>query len=283
MNHYLLPILAAFGCAIGNGTAAILQKVSADKEKTVGSMDARLLWRLFQDKPYIGGVALDLVGWGLTLYAVQYLPLFLVESIIATNMVVTALIERLVWHRVLSYRVYLAIGIIVIGIIPLLFAATPEKAAHISNLLRWLIVFSPLPIAAAGYFLARRTGQVAAIGLAVLGGLAFGGTSVVGRIFVFSQPLWHTIYSPLVLALIANGILGILLFSIALQRSHATVVNATMTSSQTLIPALVGIVFLGDSARNGMWYLVAIGTGLSICGFILLALSHDSDNLMVIP
>jgi len=275
MNHYLLPILAAFGCAIGNGSAAILQKMSADKEKTIRSMDARLLWRLFQDKPYIGGVALDLLGWGLTIYAVQYLPLFLVEAIIATSIVITALIERFVWRRVLRPRVYLAIGLIITGLIPLMLAASPEKAAPISNLLRGLIVLSPLLIGLTGYFLARRSSYAASISLAALGGLAFGGTSVIGRIFNFSQPLWHTVYSPLLFGLIASGTFGILLFSMALQRAQATVVNATMTSSQTLIPTVVGIVFLGDSARHGLWSLVAVGIVLSVGGVVLLALSHE--------
>ncbi len=61
----------------------------------------------------------------------------------------------------------------------------------------------------------------------------------------------------------------------ALQRAQATVVNATMTSSQTLIPTVVGIVFLGDSARHGLWSLVAVGIVLSVGGVVLLALSHE--------
>ena len=276
MDHYLLPLLAAFGCALSNGTAAILQKISADKEKNVESMDAKLLWRLFQDKPYIGGVALDLLGWSLTLYAVQYLPLFSVEAIIAANIAVTALLERLVWHRIFNPKVYLAIGLIFAGLIPLVVASSPEKAAPISNILRWLIVLTPIPLGLIGYFFARRKSYPASIGLAILGGLAFGGTSVIGRIFKLSQPTWHSIYSPLIFALIASGTLGILLFSIALQRAHATVINATMTASQTIIPTVVGIVFLGDSARNGMWYLVIIGISLVLFGFVLLAKSHES-------
>lgn len=276
MLNYVLPMVAAFGCALCNGTAAVLQKISADKEKNVTSLDANLLWRLFQDKPYIGGVALDITGWLLTLYAVRYLPLFLVEAIIAANIVVTAFIEQLIRHQRLKPKSYLAIALIVAGLVVLALAASPEKAAPISGQVKSFIVLAPIPIGIAGYFLARKKNYVASIGLAVLSGLAFGGTSVVGRIFRLSQPAWHTIYSPLIFALLANGILAILLFSIALQRSKATIINATMTVSQTLIPSIVGVTFLGDDARNGMWYLVVIGIGLALGGVASLVFGHEN-------
>lgn len=275
MHNYLAPILAAFACAICNGSAAVLQKISADKEKTVRSLDARLLWRLFQDKPYIGGITLDILGWLFTLYAVHYLPLFLVEAVIAANIAVTALIEKFFRHQIIRFRSYLAISIIILGLVLVAVASSPEKAKPISNILRLLIILTPIPIGIGGYILAQSKSYRSSIGLAILGGLAFGGTSVVGRIFNFSHPLWHTIYSPLVLALVACGGLGILLFSTALQRAQATIMNATMTASQTLIPAAVGIAFLGDDAHKGMWYLVVLGGTLTLGGVAFLATAHE--------
>ena len=266
MPNYFIPILAAFACAVCNGTAAVLQKISADKEKKVDSLNVRLLARLFRDRPYIIGIVLDLLGWLFTLYAVQYLPLFLVEAVIAANIVITALIERVFRHQIIRSKSYQAIAIIVVGLVLLAIASSPEKSEPISNMLRWFIMLTPVPIAAVGYVLARSKNYRASIDLAIVGGLAFGGTSVVGRIFRLSNPVWHTIYSPLVFALIVSGILGILLFSIALQRAQATAVNATMTASQTVIPAIIGAAFLGDHARVGLGYLVVIGICLALGG-----------------
>lgn len=276
MPNYFFPLLAAFACAICNGTAAVLQKISADKEKDVSSLDARFLWRLFQNKPYAAGVALDILGWLLTLFAVQYLPLFLVEAIIAANIVVTAVVERLLLHRPMRSKAYLAIAIILAGLTVLALAASPEKAEPINGMLKWLIILAPIPIAMAGYVLARSKTYSASIGLAILGGIAFGDTSIVGRIFSLSQPAWHTVYSPLVFALIASGILGILLFSIALQRAQATTINASMAASQTLVPAIIGIVFLGDDARHGMWYLVVLGISLVLGGVAFLVTAREN-------
>ena len=272
-------MLAAFACAICNGTAAVLQKISADKEKKVDSLDARLLTRLFRDKSYIIGVILDLAGWLFTLYAVQYLPLFLVEAVIAANIVITALIERVFRRQIIRSSSYRAIAIIVLGLVLLAIASSPEKSEPISDTLKWLIVLMPIPIALAGYILARSKNYRASIGLAVVGGLAFGGTSVIGRIFRLSSPVWHTIYSPLVFALIVSGTLGILLFSIALQRAQATVINATMTASQTVIPATIGAAFLGDHARAGLGYLVVIGICLALGGIAFLASNMKTGSV----
>lgn len=272
MQSYLFPILAAGTCALCNGTAAVLQKISADKVKNVSSMDVRLLWRLSQNKLYIVGVGLDIVGWLLTLYAVQYLPLFLVEAIVASSIVVTALIDRLIIKQRLSHRAYVAIGLILTGLMLLAIAASPERARPVSETLRTLIALSPVPVAGVGFILAKQKGRLSSLGLAIMAGLSFGATSVIGRIFIVSQPVWHTIYNPLVFGLIASGTLGVLLFSIALQRALATTMNATMTMSQTLIPAIVGIVFLGDSARNGLWYLVILGGVSALGGVLVLAL-----------
>ncbi len=281
MPNAFIPMLAAFACALCNGTAAVLQKISADKEKNVTSLDARLLWRLFQDMSYVSGIGLDVLGWILTLYAVHYLPLFLVEAIIAANIVITALIERLFRHQEINRWSYFAIIIILVGLILVAIASSAGRSEPISNVVRWIIIFSPLPLGIAGYILARLKSYRSTVGLAILSGLAFGDTSVIGRIFSVSHPLWHTFYNPLIYSLLVSGSLGVLLFSTALQRAQATVMNATMTASQILIPAVVGIAFLGDNARNGLWYLVVLGCSLSLGGVIVLAFTNYKSNVQL--
>jgi drug/metabolite transporter (DMT)-like permease len=278
MHNLTIPLIAIFACALCNGAAAVLQKISADKEVGVKSLDVRLIWRLLHDLPYVGGIVLDILGWLLTLYAVRYLPLFLVEAVIASNIIITALIERLFRHQKLQAKSYLAIILILTGLVMLAFASSPERAAPISDLLRWLIILTPIPIGFVGFILAKKQSRLSAIGLATLGGLAFGCTSVLGRVFNFSKPVWHTIYSPAVFAILASGGLGILLFSTALQRAQATTVNASMTASQTLIPAVIGIAFLGEDARNGLWFLVVLGSVTTLGGVIALTSNKTSKN-----
>jgi len=276
MNSYLLPIFAAFACAICNGSAVVLQKISADKEKQTNGLEVRLLWRLFHDKPYILGIFLDFLGWIFTLIAVQYLPLFLVGSIIASGIVVAAFAERFFRHQRIKFRSYVAIITILIGLILLAIASSSQRAKPISDTIKYSILLIPVPVAIIAYALARRKKYIATVILGVLSGIAFSGTTTVGRIFRFSQPIWHTIYNPLLLSIIVSGILGLLLFSTALQHAKATVINATSLTTQTLIAAVIGIAFFGDTARNGMWYLVVIGILVAIVGVAVLSLGEDN-------
>ncbi|HEY5267577.1 MAG TPA: hypothetical protein VII94_00380 [Candidatus Saccharimonadales bacterium] len=276
MSNYLLPIFAAFACAICNGSAVVLQKVSADKEKNTNGLEVRLLWRLFQDKPYILGIFIDFLGWVFTLIAVQYLPLFLVGSIIASGIVVAAFIERFFRHQRIKFKSYLAIIAILIGLVLLAIASSSQRAKPISDTIKYSIILIPVPVAIIAYVLARRRKYITTVVLGILSGIAFSGTTTIGRIFRFSQPIWHTIYSPLLLSIIVSGILGLLLFSTALQHAKATVINATSLTSQTIIAAIIGIVFFGDTARNGMWYLVIIGILVALVGVTVLSLSEDN-------
>lgn len=278
MYKYGLPLTAALACALCNGAAAVLQKISADKEKNVKSLDASFLWRLLQNKPYTAGILLDLLGWILTLYAVRLLPLFLVEAIIALNIVFAALFESFLRRQKLSWRLYAAISVILVGLVILAVSSSPERAHQPTAIVRLLIILAPLPIGLIGYVLARSKGYRTSIGLASLGGFAFGYTSVIGRIFTPSHPLWHTLFNPLIFSLIASGGLGILLFSIALQRAQATIMNATMTASQTIIPAIVGIAFLGDHARSGFWPMVVLGGALALSGVLLLIVTPRQQS-----
>lgn len=278
MHGYVFPLLAAFACSICNGLAAVLQKISADKEKQADDLSASLLLHLFQDMPYIIGIVLDLLGWILTVYAVQYLPLFLVEAIIAANIVITLFIEQLFLKRRATRRMYVAAGIILAGLFALAFSASPEKADQVSLTVRWFLILSPFVIGTLGAIVAKAKGQTATVLLAGLSGLAFGMTSVFGRIISFAPPIWHVLYNPLLLGLTVSGILGIWLFSTALQRARASVINASMTAAQTLIPSIIGIALLGDEPRNGLWAGIVVGTALVLGGVCVLAFSHDPKS-----
>lgn len=268
---FWLSILAAAGCALCNGTAAILQKVSADKIKPATGVRVGLLWSLIHNWQYNVGVTLDALGWMLTYIAAQHLPLFFVESIIATNLIITALLDRFVLQTPLEKNTYLATSLILAGLVALAFAATPETARRVNITTDWLLALLPLMVGLVALIVGRFRHGVATIGVAALSGVAFGGTSIVSRIMPLPHPLWHVLASPLPYGLAASGFVGVLLFSTALQRAPATIVNACMTSAETLVPTLIGLFVLGDVARSGRWYDVVLGLGLATAGTVSLA------------
>ncbi len=254
--------------------------MSVNKEKPARGVQVGLLWRLLRNWRYNLAVVLDAAGWVLTYIAVQHLPLFFVESIIATNLVITAFLERIVLHTPLKKVTYGGTALILSGLAVMALAASPGSARHVSLAAQWWLAVVPLGVGLLAAGAGRFKGGVATIGVALLSGIAFGETSVISRTFPLPHPLWHAALNPAPYGLLASGFVGVLLFSTALQRAHATVVNACMTAAETFVPTLIGFILLGDTVRSGRWYDVSLGLALAIAGTVSLAVGvgHNRTN-----
>lgn len=261
-----VALLAALGCAVCNGVAAILEKLSADKKSRETTIRVGFIVQLLRDWPYVVGLALDGLAWILTLVAVHTLPLFVVQPIIALSVAVTALIDRFVLKHRLGVRIRSALFVIFSGLALLAITATPEKAASVSTVTQWVITIAPLVLAICASPFVKIQQHYATIIIAAFSGIAFGGTAVVGRILSLPQPYWHIFTDPLFWALLGYGLVGILLFTIALQRQKASIVNAAMIAFETLAPVIVGILILGDRPRQGLWWAVCVGVLLTFIG-----------------
>lgn len=219
----------------------------------------------------MASIGLDSIAGICTLIAVARLPLFIVQAIIASCVVMVAFLERIFLKHKLSKRIYIAAVIVLVGLACLGLASHSEKTAVVSLLVRNVIVGAPLLIVPIGAAAIKFKGTISTVILSVLSGAAFGGVSIIGRLLVYPSPLWLVVKNPLMWALCFYGAFGLFLFTAALQRSLATVANSVMNSAQTIIPLFVGILFLGDTARNGLWSLVWLGCLLVIGGCTFIA------------
>jgi drug/metabolite transporter (DMT)-like permease len=274
---FFLALLAAFGCALFNGISAILQKIGADKEKQASSLRTGMMLRLLKDWPYLAGVLLDLLAGVLTLVAVHSLPLFVAQPIIALSVVVTLLIEIVVFNVKPNKIIAAAFVIIVAGLALLMISANAKSAISVSSLVKTIITTAPLLLAVIGIVFVKGKSFMSTAILAGVSGLAFGGTSIVGRMLNWQKPFWHEIFSLLFLALVAYGLVGILLFTVALQRHKASVINCIMIIFETLTPTFIGLLFLGDRPKHGFWPLMIIGLVVTIIGILVIA--ADSSKI----
>lgn len=262
---------AAVGCAVCNSVAAILQKTSSDKAAAIRGYDVGIFMQLIRQWPYATGIILDLAAGVFTLIAVNRLPLFIVQAIIACCVVLTAFLERIFLHRVLRLQVYIAALVVLIGLMFVASAAHGESAATVSTTLKYTLASLPLLLAVIGAVVVRVERKAGAFILAALSGFAFGGDSILGRVIVYPHPIWLVVERPIFWSLIAYGVIGMFFFTAALQRTLATIVNGLMTSTQTVVPLIAGIVLLGDTARNGLWLPVWIGCLLVTGGCFYIA------------
>ena len=70
---------------------------------------------------------------------------------------------------------------------------------------------------------------------------------------------------------------NILILTNALQRGSVTVVTAAMFGVETVVPAVIGLAFLHDRARSGLWPVAAAGFLLSVGGSVALALRTPAE------
>jgi drug/metabolite transporter (DMT)-like permease len=255
-------LLCAAGAALCYGVASVLQALSAARAAAAAGLDPRLLVRLARQLPYVAGLALDAAGFALAVLALRTLPLFLVQSVVAGSVGVTAVTGSLFLGSRLRRGESIALAALMCGLVLLAVAARPGHATPLSRWASWLLVGSAGVLAVIAAVVARwRRGT--AVALAALAGAGFAGVGIAARGLPTPRPFWHVVEQPAAWALVAFGGLAILLFATALQRGAVTAVSAVMFAVETIVPAVVGLAWLGDATRPG------IGPPMAVAGFAL--------------
>jgi drug/metabolite transporter (DMT)-like permease len=260
----------ALFAALGYGSASVLQSVAAHRAESGPGLDPRLLVRLVRSAPYVLGLGLDLAAFVASLVALRTLPLFLVQSAVASSIGVTAVISAATGAR-LRGREIASLVVLGAGLLLLASSAQPEQGTPLPLAIRWGLLASVVVLGGAGAFVARRNGHSSAPALAALGGLAFTVVAVAARSLTVPSPLWQVLADPGLWAILVLGGLGLLLFTTALQRGSVTSVTAVTFAVETIVPAGVGLAFLGDTTRPGFALTAAVGFVLTIGGSLALA------------
>ncbi len=272
----ILGLGCALFAAVAYGSASVLQAVAAQRTEQGSGLDPRLMVRLARSVPYLSGLGLDLAGFVASLVALRTLPLFLVQSAVASSVGVTAVIAAAIGVR-LRGREVASLIVLAAGLVMLALSAQPEQGAPITLTYRWGLLASVVLLGAAGAIAARHGGRSSAPALAFLAGLAFTVVAVSARSLALPSPLWQIVADPGLWAILAHSALGMLLFATALQRGSVTTAVALMFAVETVVPAVIGLAFLGDRTRAGYAPIAAVGFILTIAGTLALA-AHDMTS-----
>ncbi|WP_122817933.1 hypothetical protein [Nocardioides pantholopis] len=274
----LVGLLAAAGAALCYGVSSVLEAVAARRTQAVQGLDPRLLVRLFRSWAYVAGVCLDGLGFLLSLVAVRSLPLFVVQSVVASFLAITAILGALFLRMPLSRADRLGITVVVGGLVLVGMSATEDRSVEVSDAEQWGVLAATLLLAVAAIPLARLPGAAGARALGAVAGLAFGATAVASRMLPGDLSPDHLLdevgpllESPATYALAVAGVVAMLTYSIALQRGSVTEATAPLVVGETVAPALVGLLLLGDQTRPGWGAVACLGFVLSVAGAVSLA------------
>lgn len=263
-------LIAALVSALCYGIASVFQSAAAEAEPDRGGVDARLLARLARRGPFIVGVVLDLVAFGAQFVALRTLQVFVVQAVQAGNLAVTAIVAVPLLGARLRGREWSAIGAVCLGLVLLAFAAGAERADPMGTGTRWGLLAGALLTIAIGMVAGRASGRSAPVLLAFVAGLGFGIVALAARVLT-DLTIGHVLRDPALYALALGGVASFLFYATALQRGSVTTVTAAVIVGETLLPAIVGVLVLGDRPRTGYVPQALIGFTIAVAGAIVLA------------
>jgi drug/metabolite transporter (DMT)-like permease len=262
-------LLAAFCYGIGAVMQAIAVRTASRRPVlAVGAankVDPSLVIRMFRQWLFVVSLLIDFTGFICQLIALRRLPIFEVQVIIAANLAVTAVFASWLMHTVLSIREWIAVIGVVVGIGLLGSSAGAQGAKTVGIDFHLALIAALGAIAVAGAAAARLPTRFRTPALGAVAGLGYGVLAVCARILPGFTPD-ILIRSPAAYTLAAAGIISFMLYASALESGSVTVATAAVILLETVPPAFIGVLFLGDKTKPGL-------TGPAIAGFIIALIS----------
>ncbi|GAB3967041.1 hypothetical protein GCM10029978_033510 [Actinoallomurus acanthiterrae] len=263
-------LLGAIAAAVCFGTASVLQALAARTAPTSTGVDPRLLVRLVRRLPFLLGTGLDLLGFVAELAALRSLPLFVVQAMVAGNLAVTAVVAARVLHFRLAAREWAAVAAVCAGLALLGLAAGHENPTAVSLTFRMALLGCVAVIGLVGVAAGRLRGTIRSVVLGLIAGLGFGLVAIGARVLVSLSPL-DLLRDPATYVVAGGGLVAFLFFATALQRGSVTTTTAAMVVAETVVPALVGVLLLGDGTRHGYTWSAVLGFVIAVGGTLALA------------
>jgi hypothetical protein len=285
----LIGVTAAVLACLSYGMASVLQAYGARRAAATASVgDAsaagaptlRATIRAALTPTFIIGMVLDVVGFVGSIVSARLIPLFLCQTIISANLVVTAVLGVAVLGVRLRGKDVAAIATVVVSLIVLGFAAGRPGADSAQHSLHWAVLSVSVLIFALGLAAIWRLGARGAVTAGLIAGILFGAMAVAVRIVDGVTPLRLDVVlaDPAAWAILVAGLGGFYLFTVALQLGSVNGAAAALVVGETVVPGLIGVLLLGDATRPGLGWLVGIAFVGAVAGAVAVALFGSAEH-----
>ncbi|NYG08631.1 drug/metabolite transporter (DMT)-like permease [Phycicoccus badiiscoriae] len=266
-----LAFVAALVGTFGYGIASVLQAVGTARANGLA---------VLRQPTYVLGLGCDAVAWVASLLALRQLPLFAVQALLAGSLAVTVVLARVVLGTRMRPRDAVAAGVVTGTLVVLAASAGPPSTLRTpgSFVPIMLVVLALIAVATAAAWARPRSGA-----LAVIAGVAFSGAALSARA-VQGAPAtegvgsthgavdWVALlHEPLAWAVIGYGALGMLCYTLALEHGPVGPATAILWVVEVALPAVVGVVVLGDGVRAGWALPAVVSLVLALAACVVLA------------
>jgi drug/metabolite transporter (DMT)-like permease len=269
----LVSLIAALVAALCYGVASVMQAIAvreASNRAGLTGVDPGLVPRLLHQWRFVASVAIDTLGFLAQLIALQRLPLFAVQAIVAANLAVIAVLASVVIGVSLSWREWLAVTGVVAGVGLLGSSAGAEGAHQAGAVFKIALIVATAVLGVCGLIAARLPDPARTLVLGTVAGLGYGVLGVAARVLNGFEPL-TLLRDPAAYAVVAGGLISFVFYTTALEGGSVTVATAAVVLAETLPPALIGVIFLGDTTRHGLAPVAVIGFVIAVASALALA------------
>ena len=281
----LASLTAALVAAMFYGIASVIQSVAAHEasnrrpqDSDAGGVDPGLLPRMLRQWRFVVSLCLDVLGFVAQLIALQRMPLFAVQAIVAANLAVTAVVASMVIKVRLSWREWLAVTGVVAGVGLLGSSAGPEGASQAGVVFKLALIVAIAALGLVGLAAARLLRDPArTLALGLVAGFGYGVIGIAARVLNGFEPL-TLLRDPAAYAVAAAGIVSFMFYATALQGGSVTVATAAVVLAETLPPAIIGVTFLGDRTRPGLEPAAIAGFLVAVASAVMLARFGEADH-----
>ncbi|QCH23997.1 hypothetical protein [Mycobacteroides salmoniphilum] len=283
----LIGIAAAVLACVGYGTASVLQGYGARESATKvhgpagdGAPPLKSTIAAMLTPAFIAGMVLDLVGFAGSLVSARLIPLFLSQTIMSANLVVTAVLGIAVLGVRLQRRDWLAISAVLLSLCVLAMTAGHRGEDAAPAAVHWGVLIASVVVLLTGLGSIRLLGTRAAIPAGLCAGILYGAMAVAVRVLDGLDPLRIKVMlsDPAAYAVILAGVGGFYLFTVALQVGSVNGAAAALVVGETVVPGVTGVVLLGDSARPGLGWLVAVAFLVAVVAAVTVATFGAVEN-----
>jgi drug/metabolite transporter (DMT)-like permease len=283
----LVSLIAAVIAAIFYGVASVMQAIAAraashrGADETSAGVDPGLLPRMLHQWRFVVSICLDALGFVAQLVALHRLPLFSVQAFVAANLAVTAVVASRVVGVTLSWREWAAVIGVVAGVGLLGASAGAEGAAQVGAMFKLALIVAVGGLTIVGLAAAKLSEPYRTTALGVTAGFGYGVLSIAARVLNSFSPV-QLPRDPATYAIIAAGIISFVFYASALEGGSVTVATAAVVLAETVPPAVVGVVFLGDQSRRGLAAAAWGGFVLAVASAVMLARfgeAHHSEDV----
>ncbi len=268
-------LAGALLAALAYGTATVLQAIGVRRLAGLPA-GSGFRARVRVGYPFPLGLALDGVGFASSLAALRTMPLFLVESAVASAVAVTAVLAVIILHARLLVREVVALAGVAVGLVLLAVSAVDGPARPGSDRIGWWVLAAVVPLGALVVIARGRHARgMSVVLLAAASGLGYGMVGIAARVLVLPHPWWRALAEPALWAAVGHGVIGIVAYAYALERGRTTSVAAISVTVETLVPTAVGLLALGDAVRPHLAPVAAAGFVVTLGACLLLSLRAE--------